>query len=232
MTDNYDLSLQQATDFLKIEDDSGEVHYASRGSKKTIDVAKEKIEGFVLITDATTGEVLVDKKNAIHMENMSYSLALTMAHSGYGHVHKMIFGNGASTVTGTGAISYFPPNIIGSEAALYNETYSDKIVDGNSTLNSDPERNFIKVSHVEGQTYTDMIINCLLDYSEPNGQEAFDDNPDNEGLFIFDELGLVSYPQNGEGEGKLLTHCVFHPLAKSLNRSFKITYTIRIYMAE
>ncbi len=193
---------------------------------------KPRFEGFVEIKDRETGEILLDKKNAVHFENMSHALALTMSHNGYGHIHKLVFGNGASTVTGTGAISYFPPNSTGSEAALYNMTYSDKIVDGNSLLNSDPDRNYIEVSHVENQTYTDLIVHCLLDYSEPNAQEAHDDSHDNEGIFVFDEIGLMSYPQNGTGTGLLLTHCIFHPLQKSLNRSFEIKYTVRIYMAE
>lgn len=193
--------------------------------------AKGKVEGFVLIRDAVTGEVLVDKKNAIHYENFSHSLALTLSHQGYGHIHKLLFGNGASTVTGTGAISYFPPNTSGSEATLYNATYSDKVVDATSVLNTDPERNYIEVAHVENQTYTDLVVHCYLDYAEPSGQEAFDDAADNEQDFVFDEIGLVSYPKNGEGEGKLLTHCIFHPIQKSLNRALEIKYTIRIYMA-
>lgn len=191
-----------------------------------------RFEGFVEIRDSATGEIVLEKKNAIHYENLSESLALTLSHSGYGHIHKLVFGNGASTVTGTGAISYFPANTSGSEASLYSMTYSDKIVDGHSLLNGDPERNYTEVSHVVNQTYTDLIVHCLLDYSEPNGQESFDDTPDNEGVYVFDEIGLMSYPENGEGTGKLLTHCIFHPLQKSLNRSFEIKYTIRIYMAE
>jgi hypothetical protein len=98
-----------------------------------------RIEGFVEIRDAETGEVVLSKKNAIHYENFSLSLALTLSHQGYGHIHKLLFGNGASTVTGTGAISYFPPNTTGSEATLYNTTYSDKVVDATSLLNNDPD---------------------------------------------------------------------------------------------
>jgi hypothetical protein len=190
-----------------------------------------RVEGFVEIKDADTGEVLLSKKNAIHYENFSNSLALTLSHQGYGHIHKLLFGNGASTVTGTGAISYFPPNTTGSEATLYNVTYADKVVDATSTLNTDPEHNYLEVSHIENQTYTDIIVHCYLDYAEPQGQEAFDDSADNEADFVFDEIGLQSYPKNGEGSGKLLTHCIFHPIQKSLNRALEIKYTIRIYMS-
>lgn len=228
-----DISKHGALDHIEITDDMGELLINQRGSARssnTNEASQSKIEGFVEIKDAATGEVILDKKNAVHFENVSEALALTLSHQGYGHIHKLVFGNGASTVTGTGAISYFPPNVTGSEAALYNMTYDAKIVDANSVLNSDPERNFIEVSHVENQTYTDLIVHCFLDYAEPAGQEAFDDSPDNEGDFVFDEIGLVSYPRNGEGPGKLLTHCVFHPLQKSVNRSFEIKYTIRIYM--
>jgi len=66
----------------------------------------------------------------------------------------------------------------------------------------------------------------LLDYSEPVGQEAFDNSQDMDGNFVFDELGLKSYSPTGEG--KLLTHVVFHPVQKSLNRLLQIDYTIRI----
>ena len=43
---------------------------------------------------------------------------------------------------------------------------------------------------------------------------------------MFDELGLKSY--NPDGIGKLLTHVVFHPVQKSLNRLLQIDYTIRV----
>lgn len=230
-----DLSKHNAFDFLEVSDDTGSTLLRTRGNVRSTEEPTEasqpRFEGFVEIRDGETGEVILDKKNAIHYENMSNAIAMTMSHAGHGHIHKLYFGNGASTVTGTGAISYFPPNVAGADATLYNPTYTNKIVDGNSNLNPDPVRNFIEVSHVANQTYTDMIVHCFLDYNEPSGEEAFDDATDNESLFVFDEIGLVSYPANGEGDGLLLTHCIFHPLQKSLNRSFDIKYTIRIYMS-
>jgi hypothetical protein len=66
----------------------------------------------------------------------------------------------------------------------------------------------------------------LLDYGEPVGQQAFDNSVDMSGNYVFDELGLKSY--NPNGEGKLLTHVVFHPVQKSLNRLLQVDYTIRV----
>lgn len=189
-----------------------------------------KMDGHVLIRDSLTGETLVDKSNAIHAENMSQAIALSLGHRGYGFFSKIALGNGASTVSGTGTITYFPSNVEGADATLYNQTY-EKVIDDNNTLNTDDERNFIEVVHTAGTTYTDIVVHCFLDYNEPNGQAAFDDTGDINSIFVFDELGIVSYPLNGVGEGKLLTHCVFSPIQKSLNRAYDIIYTIRIYMA-
>jgi len=191
-----------------------------------------KMEGHVLIKDRDTGEVILDKSNAIHLENMSESIALNLAHRGYGHFNRMVFGNGASTVSGTGAITYFPPNVEGQDATLYNPTYTTKLIDDNNPLNIDDTTNYEEVIHVQGNTYTDVVIHCFLDYDEPSGQEAFDDENNIDGTFVFDELGIMSYPRNGVGEGRLLTHCIFSPVQKSLNRAFEIVYTIRIYMAQ
>ena len=65
-----------------------------------------------------------------------------------------------------------------------------------------------------------------LDYGEPAGQEAFDNSQDMNENFVFDELGLKSYSTSGVG--KLLTHVIFHPVQKSLNRLIQVDYTIRV----
>jgi hypothetical protein len=67
----------------------------------------------------------------------------------------------------------------------------------------------------------------LLDYGEPAGQQAFDNTTNFDDDFVFDELGLKSWTGTA-GTGKLLTHVVFHPVQKSLNRLIQIDYTVRI----
>ena len=84
----------------------------------------------------------------------------------------------------------------------------------------------MEIRHISGATYSDIIVSCLLDYGEPVDQEAFDNSIDMNGNFIFDELGLRSY--SPDGTGNLLTHVVFHPVQKSLNRLLQVDYTIRI----
>jgi len=183
------------------------------------------LQGHIKIFDPETKEVIIDKRNAIHYENMSISLAESIANGGQGWINEMAFGNGGTTVDPTGIITYLTPNSTGTNASLYNETFS-KIVDDRSVNNPDPVRNKIETRHVSGTNYTDVFISCLLDYGEPSGQDAFDAATDNESLFVFDELGLKSY--SSSGAGRLLTHVIFHPVQKSLNRLIQIDYTVRI----
>lgn len=181
-------------------------------------------EGHIKIFDPQTNEVFIDKRNAIHYENMSVAMVNSLSNQGIGTIYQMVFGSGGTTVDPTGLITYLTPNTVGVNSSLYNQTYS-KIVDQNDTANTDPARNKMEIRHVSGATYSDILITCLLDYGEPLGQEAFDNSVDMDGNFVFDELGLRSYDPNGEG--KLLTHVVFHPVQKSLNRLLQIDYTIR-----
>lgn len=185
------------------------------------------MEGHIKIHDPESKKVFVDKRNAIHYENMSISLAESLGNEGRGNIVEMAFGNGGTTVDPTGIITYLTPNNVGVNASLYNQTYY-KTVDDNNVNNTDPSRNFIETRHTLGTTYTDILISCLLDYGEPSGQEAFDNSTDMDGNFVFDELGLKAYTPNGANQGRLLTHVVFHPVQKSLNRLIQIDYTIRI----
>ena len=192
------------------------------------DMSGLALRGHIKITDVTdpeNKEVLIDKSNAIHYENISIALAQSIADSGQGFIYEMAFGNGGTTVDPTGIITYLSPNSTGSNASLYNETYS-KVVDDRSSVNTDPTRNYIETRHVTGTNYTDVFITCLLDYGEPSDQLAFDNVNNNSNAYVFDELGLKSY--SSTGNSLLLTHVIFHPVQKSLNRLIQIDYTVRI----
>ena len=182
-------------------------------------------EGHIKIFDPKSGEILIDKRNAIHYENMSVAMVNSLSNQGQGTLYQMVFGNGGTNVDLTGLITYLTPNTVGINTSLYNQTFS-KVIDQSAIENADPVRNKMEIRHVSGATYSDIIISCILDYGEPDGQEAFDNSQDMSGNFVFDELGLVSF--NPTGTGKLLTHVIFHPVQKSLNRLLQIDYTIRI----
>lgn len=183
------------------------------------------VEGHLKIFDPNTKEIFVNKRNAIHYENISIALAQSLANSGQGFIYEIGFGNGGTAIDPTGIITYLTPNSAGSNARLYNQTFA-KVVDDRSSNNNDPTRNFIETRHVTGTNYTDVFVTCLLDYGEPTGQDAYDTATDGSSLFIFDELGLKSYSTTGTS--MLITHVIFHPVQKSLNRLIQIDYTVRI----
>lgn len=190
--------------------------------KKPDETGGFHVEGHIKIFDPENGEIFIDKRNAIHYENMSVAMAQSLSNQLQGWISEMVFGNGGTVVDPTGLITYLTPNTNGTNSSLYSQTYS-KVVDQNSATNNDPVRNKMEIRHVTGATYTDIVVSCLLDYGEPSGQEAFDNSVDMAGDFVFDELGLKA-----NGSGKLLTHVIFHPVQKSLNRLIQIDYTIRI----
>ncbi len=192
---------------------------------KMKDESNVSIEGHIKIFDPESGKVFVNKRNAIHYENFSEALAYSIGNKTTGFVYDMHFGNGGTSVDTTGVITYLPANNTGQNADLYNQTYS-KIVDDNSALNTDPTRNKIEVRHTPGNVYSDVLVQCLLDFGEPSGQQAFDNSANLDGDYVFDELGLKSWEGDSVTQ-KLLTHVIFHPVQKSLNRLIQVDYTIR-----
>jgi hypothetical protein len=192
------------------------------------------VRGHIKITDVTEPDnhvVIRDKFNAIHYENFSQALAWSIANKGENFIYEMDFGNGGTSVDPTGIITYLPTNTTGQNANLYNPTYA-KIVDNTSAANLDPVNNKMTVSHIPGTVYTDILVSCLLDYGEPSGQLNFDNSQNINGQFVFDELGLRGRSVDGTSgltsTGLLLTHVVFMPVQKSLNRLIQIDYTVRI----
>jgi len=189
---------------------------------------KITVQGHIKIFDPQTKEVFIDKRNAIHYENFSLALARSLSNQGFGTIAEMTFGNGGTRIDETGIITYLTPNTVGTDAALYNQTYI-KTIDPKSGDNLDPARNFMEVRHILGAPYSDILVSCLLDFGEPEGQAAFDNATNsNTSDYVFDELGLKSYSAEGPGMGDLLTHVIFHPVQKSLNRMIQIDYTVRI----
>lgn len=172
------------------------------------------VKGHIKIFDPSTGEVIIDKDNAINFEAMSMALAYSLGNQGYGWIKGMVFGNGATAIDNTGLITYLPPNVSGTTASLYNKTYS-KILNGSD----------ITVTHTPGNLYSDLLISCNLAPSEPQDQEAFDNDTNLDNQYTFDELGLIT---NINGQEVLISHVVFHPVQKSMNREIQIDYTIRI----
>ena len=198
---------------------------------KPNEVSGIHVQGHIKIFDPESGEVYIDKRNAIHYENISEAIAYTLANKGQSYIYEMHFGNGGTSVDPTGIINYLPPNVNTSNSNLYNPTFA-KIIDNTSALNADPTRNKMEIRHVPGRVYTDIVISCLLDYGEPTGQAAFDNSTNLEDTYTFDELGLKARSTDGSSglttTGKLLTHVIFHPVQKSLNRLIQIDYTVRI----
>lgn len=188
--------------------------------------AQTTVRGFLKIHDPKTGEVFVEKDNAIHYENMSIAMANSLTNNNTGWIYEMAFGNGGSAVDPTGIITYLPPNTTGQNANLYNQTYAE-VVNQYSAADVDPTNNYLTPLHTSGNVYTDIVTTCLLDYGEPAGQQAFDNSTNFNGEYVFDELGLKVW--NGSASNLLLiTHVIFHPVQKSLNRQIQIDYTLRI----
>ena len=187
-----------------------------------MDHLKLHVEGHVLIQDLDSGEVILNRRNAIHRENMSFAVASAIGNTanvnGFaGFISTLAFGNGGVIVDGNGNVVYNTVNVLDVSAELYARTYS-KVVDFNADV--DPDNN-TAVIHSGGTTFSDVVITCTLDYGEPAGQDPLDDTSSQEGDFVFDEIGLVSQ------QGRLLTHLIFHPVQKSANRKIQVVYTVR-----
>lgn len=85
----------------------------------------------VLILDDTTGDILLDKSNAIHSQNMARVIARGLADETNSFIYRIAFGNGGSFVDAGGNIVLNTPNDgsggEGPDSRLYRETYSEVV---------------------------------------------------------------------------------------------------------
>ena len=190
------------------------------------------MDGHVLIRDIDTGEVLLNKHNAINFYNMSIALSSLLAKKeddalGAFNIATLELGNGGTTIDGSGNVFYKTPNVATTNSTLYAQTYSKNVVPAVADV-----QNKIDVTTHAGQVYSDTVVTATLLYAEPADDLVIDgveqpnqsliDNDNGAGSYVFDEMALQT------ASGKCLTHLIFHPIEKSANRQLEIIYTIRI----
>lgn len=197
-----------------------------------------KITTHIVISDADTGEVLREGKNAIHQENMSYAFAVALARGTGSFISEMHFGRGASITATNGTISYRRPNVFGLNADLYDPVYF-RVVDAQDMNNPDSASNNVTVTNTSGTTYSNTVITATLDYSDPIANDSvfniIDSTEDNlnatttvNGEMVFDEIALKTKGSTGLNSGNLLTHFIFHPVEKSANQRIQIVYALTV----
>lgn len=191
-----------------------------------------KVVGHVLITDKNTGEVLLDKNNAVHNANMALVIARGLsdyAVKGTGNsptysIYQLALGNGGSSVNSQNQITYLPPNVTGATAKLYNQTYF-QVVDAN--LSGTPAANSVTAVQSTTDTTTTVIVSMSILAGQPSGQDLTDSPPDPNfnAPYAFDELALLTADSPTP---LLLTHIIFSPILKTANRELAITYSLTI----
>lgn len=169
----------------------------------------------VKIQNVNTGEILLDKSNAIHSQNMSRIISRALGHETNSWIYRIAYGNGGTFIDAAGNIVFNTPNdgSDGSwESRLYNETYSEVIDDLSGNLGIDPgSADTANVRPGAGSDPTDdppgngvvsqevglksnVIVSDYINENEPSGQSTSSSTKFtiSQDCFIFDEIGLYS----------------------------------------
>jgi hypothetical protein len=177
-----------------------------------------QISGHVLIKDETTDEILLDKHNAIHTQNMARIIARGLSNEPHSTIYRIAFGNGGTFIDASNTTSYKPPNDgnngAGWEARLYNEQYSEVVDESDALFGTDPgsagsdnvrigggscpedDPSDGGVTSVEAGKSSNVIVKVYLNQNEPKSQldtqSPIPSLSDSEKTFLFDEIGLYS----------------------------------------
>jgi len=217
------------------------------------DTIQSQVVGTLKIYDKESGDVLVQKKNAIHPGNMAYVMASAMAgkptsvnSSGTTgpSINWMQFGNGGSTSTTT--LSYRSPrvyptydnkSIVASNSSLYVPKYEQLTTNivyypgedmgaGEIVPNNTSKVKFsVDLTHADYATAVGETIPSSDSSASASQVEAF----------TFDEIGLMAGVTDSGALDKtktlMLTHVTFHPVLLAANRTIVIDYTVTIQIS-
>jgi hypothetical protein len=177
------------------------------------------IMGHVHIED-DQGNVLLDRKNAVHPQNMARVIARALSNEDNEFIHRIAFGNGGTVVDPTGLVNFKTPNdglspdLQEWRSRLYNETYTEIVDDRDTEIGfgegANPSGDPATVPDISGPgvrsqelgVISQVVIASVINPTEPTGQISSDLDPnpgssgdaieDTEGSFVFDELGLYT----------------------------------------
>ena len=216
------------------------------------DLIQSQVIGTLKIYDRESGDVLVQKKNAIHPGNMAYVMASAMAgkptsvnSSGNAPlINWMQFGSGGSTSTTT--LSYRSPRvyptydqlaITASNSSLYVPKYEQLTTNtvyypgedmgaGEIVPNNTSKVKFsVDLTHADYATAVGETIPSSDSSTDTSAVEAF----------TFDEIGLMAGVTDSGTLDKtktlMLTHVTFHPVLLAANRTIVIDYTVTIQIS-
>jgi len=172
------------------------------------------VAGKVKITD-DLGNVLLDKKNAIHPRNMARIFARALANEENSNIFRIALGNGGTLTDASFNVTFntpndgFSPDVNTWDSRLYKETYSEVVDNTSSLLGQDvgsadasgsrpgggavpgTEAGTGVVSNDLGNT-SEVIITAIINGNEPINQAAQGIASTVDGEFLFDELGLYT----------------------------------------
>ena len=216
------------------------------------DLIQSQVIGTLKIYDRESGDVLVQKKNAIHPGNMAYVMASAIAgkstsvnSSGNAPlINWMQFGSGGSTSTTT--LSYRSPRvyptydqlaITASNSSLYVPKYEqltkntvyypgEDMGAGEIVPNNTSKVKFsVDLTHADYEAAVGESIPSSDSSTDTSAVEAF----------TFDEIGLMAGVTDSGALDKtktlMLTHVTFHPVLLAANRTIVIDYTVTIQIS-
>ena len=216
------------------------------------DTVKSQVVGTLKIYDKESGDVLVQKKNAIHPGNMAYVMASAIAgkptsvnSSGNApSINWMQFGSGGSTSTTT--LSYRSPRVYptydqlavtASNSSLYVPKYEQLTTNTVYYPGEDMgavvivPNNTSKVKFSVNLTHADYAT--AVGESIPSSDSSASSTQVE--AFTFDEIGLMAGVTDSGALDKtktlMLTHVTFHPVLLAANRTIVIDYTVTIQIS-